>query len=438
MNAQILETVPIDCLHGIFSFLPIQECLAFGSTSIKNLIEIQPELRLRRKRFTQTFVYNSLIEYPKACGPINLATMWKTKGNRDIHLLPTVRDRIETLHKILPNSHPLATSVLDLLRAIRDIHNDDAKHKRETKDLPRKSLMIDFQSAFDAHKKLILPHKSHSILLAQSIQSNPVHCDRGYRHGISGGSHSNDGNVLTVTLERYVGDVLCAFYLMGHSAASIIDGGPTENDWIDAIEAELPCLTTAHWDEFEPKAPLGVTASTWYRCWIFVQSTLLRIAHFTWGQQIQLGIASPMPTSSSSQGILDVSEGSLLRPHKPFAGCEKSSIMRRLTLVTNFGPLRVTFNDFGPLGPSFRGRDLIQSHTIYPATTMGVIIYFDGLNPEEYAKCTQGPIPSFLPFLRNWSASQDTVIQWLLELHTESSKSRPMTVAPPLVTIKCF
>ena len=437
MNALILETVPIDCLQGIISFLPIRECLAFGSTSIKNLVEIQPELRLRRKRFTQTFVYNSLIEYPKACGPIDLATMWKTKGNRDIHLLPTVRDRIESLHKILPNSHPQATSVLDLLQTIRDIHKDDTQHKR--KDLPHRPLLkLGFQSAFHAFKKLILSHKRHAILLAQSIQSDPGHCDRGYRHGISGESHSKDGSILTVTLERYVGDVLCAFYLMGHSAANIIEGGPSENHWMDAIEAELPCLTTSQLDEFEPQTPLGVTASTWYRCWIFVQSSLLRIAHFTWGQQIRLGIASPMPTSSSSQGILDVAEGSLLRPHKPFAGREKSSFMRRLTQVTNFRPLRVTFNDFGPLGPSFRGRDLIQSHTIYPATAMGVIIYFDGLNPEEYAKYTQGPIPTFLPFLRNWSASQDAVIQWLLELHTESSKTRPMTVAPPLVTIKCL
>jgi hypothetical protein len=242
---------------------------------------------------------------------------------------------------------------------------------------------------------------------------------------MSGGSQSNnDGHVLSVELRRYIGDVLCAFYLMGHSAAHIIEGGPTEEDWIGIIQSEIPCLVEGG-DDAQGFTAVGAAASTWYRCWIFVHSTLLRTAPFTWGQQVRLRIA---------KGVIDVPGDLRLRQHRPFAGFDKTRFMRRLALLTNFESLKVNFIDFGPLGPTFRGRDLIQSHTVFPSSALGVAICFSDWSQADYDESyIDGSPPAFL---HSWSAGQDSIIQWLLLLHTESTRSRPITVAPHLVTIR--
>ena len=434
MDEVFFHSIPTDCLHWIVSFLPLRHCFAFGCSSKQYLTVIQPELRLRRKRFTQIFYYTSIAENPKVFGPIDSARNLNSNGNKHIYYLPTVLNRIESLQKALSVSHPLAVCVDNLRRAILEIGADD-EDLIKRKDVPVEKMS--FQATLETHKNLILPFKLHTTILDKSVKSNPEHQDLGYKHGISGGSHSNGGKVLTITLNRYIGDVLCAFYRMGHSAANIIEGGPTESDWIEAIKSELPCLTIADGlDEFEVNIPVGVSASTWYRCWILVHSSLLRIGHFTSAQQIRLGIATLLPHAGGSNAVHD----SLLIPHHPFIGCGKKSLLRRLSLVANFEALRVTYNDFGPLGPSFRGRDLIQSHTIYPASAIGVIIHFESFNTNltEYEEYIQhGILPAQSSFLRQWISGQDAVIHWLFELHEESNKSRPITVASPIITIRC-
>jgi hypothetical protein len=426
MNEPFFDSAPTDCVRAIVSFLPIKDCLVFGATTKQNLLEIQPELRCRRSRFTQTFFYNAHDKNPKVHGPIDPATKRKCTASQEVHVLPTIRDRIQSLWSVLSSAHPLAASANALLSAVKEITTDGNDVSEPTVD--PQSWGVDFPSILATQTELVLPHKLHARLLRQAIQSQPTHCDMGYRHGISGGSQSNDGHVLTVELRRYIGDVLCAFYLMGHSAANIIEGGPTENDWIDIIQSEIPCLVAGEVSvDDQSLTAVGVAASTWYRCWVFVQSTLLRTAPFTWGQQVRLCIGT---------GILDSFPGDMrLRQHRPFAGFDKTLFMRRLALLTNFESLRVNFNDFGPLGPMFRGRDLIQSHTVYPSSPLGVAICFSDWSQAEYEESyTDGALPAFL---HSWSSGQDAIIQWLLVLHTESTKSRPITVAPHLVTIRC-
>lgn len=72
---------------------------------------------------------------------------------------------------------------------------------------------------------------------------------------------------------------------------------------------------------------------------------------------------------------------------------------------------------------------------MYPASVLGIAIAFDGMSPDEY---TCGPVSKLTPFLRTWANSDEAVIQWLLLLHIESRKARPMSVMPPVITMKAI
>jgi hypothetical protein len=177
----------------------------------------------------------------------------------------------------------------------------------------------------------------------------------------------------------------------------------------------------------------GISMSSWYRAWIFVQSSLLRVAPFTWHHQTRLGIACPTPTMDDA-ATYDVAQGSLLRPHLPFCGDDWNiAFWRKLLTITNVPPLHVIFNTFGPLGPTFRGRDRMESHVLYLSTVVGAAIGFATMDPNEY---TRGPTTNFRPFLRQWATGQESVLQCLLQQHEKIRRTRPMTVVPPLLTLR--
>ena len=213
----MFSALPSDCLDAILSFLPLESMIQLGATSTRCLSDIQPEIQRRRQRFNQTFCYSSTLDRPKA--------QLYSRGLCEIHLLPTVRDRIDSLFKVLATSHPCYHQVAELREAITrvDVEQPSAEDAKE-----------DTMLLLKRHGDNARPHKLHALILRQVINSDPAHVN--LSQTTNGGGEEG---VLAVTLERYIGDVLCAFYLMGHSDSCIIEASPGESAWKASILAEL-------------------------------------------------------------------------------------------------------------------------------------------------------------------------------------------------------
>ena len=407
-------SLPSDCHDIVLSFLPLKDVIQLGATSIRSLSDIQNELKRRRQRFNQRFCYISTSNRP------NKAQLY-APGLGDIHLLPTVRDRIDSLATVLSTSHHCYRHVAELRAAVANAV-DLGTEPGDT---------LEITPVLCTHINNTRAHKLHALILSKLISSNPSHVDFGQPNGDA------DEGALTVTLERYVGDVLCLFYLLGHADAGIIEASSDEIVWRSRIMSDL---TLVSYDTAvdqavghdEAQTLQGVSMAVWYRAWIFVQSSLLRVAPFTWHHQVRLGIASPTPTVVDTAAF-DVAHGSLLRPHLPFSGGRNVPFWRRLLTITNFPAIRVTFTNFPPLGPTFRGRDMIESHVLHLSTVVGTVICFESMDPHEYSR---GPTTQFRPFLQHWASGQESVIQCLLQQHEQIRRTRPMTVVPPLVTLR--
>jgi hypothetical protein len=401
-NEEGLCSIPSDCFVHVLSYLKLETVVNLGASCRHMLSEIQPTLRSRRQRFKQRFYYDLNDESSPAQDHVSSLT--------EICMLPTVYDRIFSLSKVLSRLHPFHPLVMELLKSLSE-DCDDKKHCQ--------------LSLIESHSYNIRPHKLHCIILRSVMESNPLHVDLGRP------VYGRNLDALSVTLERYIGDVICAFYLFGHSASGIVEASPKDDAWSQRVMADLNLDVTANQSN-ENSSNCGIGLVSWYRAWIFLHSSLLRIAPFSWNHQTRLGVASPTP-SSSNLANNDVAEGSLLRPHIPFRGMPKSSFWSLLSETSNFPPLRVTFNSFGPLGPTFRGRDMIESMMIYPASVLGTLVCFEKMDPHEYLR---GPTTNFRPFLQSWVNGGDVVIQTILHLHEQARRTRPMNVIPPLISLE--
>eukprot|EP00521_Asterionellopsis_glacialis_P018182 CAMPEP_0195299086 /NCGR_PEP_ID=MMETSP0707-20130614/24832_1 /TAXON_ID=33640 /ORGANISM="Asterionellopsis glacialis, Strain CCMP134" /LENGTH=306 /DNA_ID=CAMNT_0040361371 /DNA_START=27 /DNA_END=947 /DNA_ORIENTATION=- len=279
---------------------------------------------------------------------------------------------------------------------------------------------------------------------------------------------------LSVTLQRYLGDVLCAYFLMGHSVSRIIEGGLSEQAWMDHVFSVRPntnkneettwSTTTGNGSQTDEQNHHHDDAvAQLYRRWIFLHSTLLRTAPFTMEQQIQLGIQLPFSSQEETTRHVDdddygmennnVGDLCLIFPHVPFVGIPKSPIFQRLlrerplsSILMNDRdnetaplppPLRMKLNDFGHLGPAFRGRDLIRSQTIFASSPACTVVAFEswmaaagGVEHDNM----NGRITN--PFFEAWRQGRDDGILWILQLHREAYKATPLTVEPHIITIK--
>lgn len=412
----LFSVLPKDCLDKVLSFLTLRECLAIGSTSLTFMGEIRSDLKRRRNKMTQSFAYTCTWLPPdntsRETKPYKHQLVHAKNGEEDGTLLPTVRDRVESLCRALPRStHPSSAMAQDLLDEINRDDDDDIGQVNNNNNNSQT-----FQDALDVNRNLVRAHRLHANLLSQAIYADP---------------DTPDPNRLTVTLEQYMSDVLCAFYLMGHSVAGIAEGGPTEAEWMDAILSEIPWVDTdsdrsedGYRSEDSNRSEIA-SVTTCYRAWIFLHSTLLRLAPFTQEQQVRLGLVAALPFGSTF-------DTGLLEPYRPFCGHEfaKRWLDVKDRLNQRWVAMRITLNDFGRLGPTFRGRYLIQSQTFFPLCCWSAMYKFLNTEPEEYT-CPR------TPFMRLWIKGELPVITWLLFMQEEANKVRPMTVSPPVVTLDC-
>jgi len=105
------------------------------------------------------------------------------------------------------------------------------------------------------------------------------------------------------------------------------------------------------------------------------------------------------------------------------------------------GVLETTLNHFGPLGPSFRGRDRVTTqvmlpHKLYVSLLRNSLLSWT-LNNRRL-QTYMGLNREYITDLRLWLGDSDNrgVMHWMKLLQDQSRKTRPMTVQPPLVTIR--
>ena len=223
---------------------------------------------------------------------------------------------------------------------------------------------------------------------------------------------------LTVPLERYMGDVLIVYYLMSHSSAGIVEGSPTPTQWMIRLQSS---------PSSQPRE-MGWNGWLWYQRWVYYHSTMLRMCSFTRQQQDQLGLCSSgilrtTGTSNPAMANRQTMPYCYVEPPMVLADPELlvSTAILELSTLEGKASLIATFNHFGPLGPSFRGRDEVRTRRMEPELLVFKI--HDKL---------QG---SYLPD-DTWLSGQDEVVAWMMEMQLESRRQRPMTVLPPLITIQ--
>jgi hypothetical protein len=163
-------------------------------------------------------------------------------------------------------------------------------------------------------------------------------------------------------------------YLINQSTLRLVEGGPTIATFARVL----------HKESKETENSLG------YKSWVFMHSSILRVKPFTSKQRLRLRIP-------------DLCKVSEFLPNDCY--------LNELFLSSK---MTVVLDDFGPLGPTFRGRDVVSLRDISARRLFAFFISND-LRRQELRETSQG------------------ALDWLYMVHEEARKSRPMSVRSPLV-----
>jgi hypothetical protein len=211
---------------------------------------------------------------------------------------------------------------------------------------------ITFQDLFPVHQQIMRAHQLHSKILFDAMDSNPLNGSNG------------------TSLDQYMGDVFTVAYLVNHSTLGLVEGSPTNATFANIIRDEKP-------------------DSLGYKSWVFMHSSILRIKPFSSDQRDRLRIP-------------DLCKVSEFLPNNCYLN--EWFLSSKMTVV---------LDDFGPLGPVFRGRDVRRLRNIHARRLFAFFISND--NTQELSETTR------------------SALDWLCLVHEEARKTRPMTVRIPVV-----
>ena len=480
-----LNHLPPDCRSHVFSFLSLFDCLRFGETSKSSLEKVIVEVDKRRYdqflvRPYEQFTIKKYLDSPCAKLVSNKTETEKETEHPFLHhlvpeedriveaknfyVLPSVAERIEELYKTIPKSHNFLDDLESLIEDLKTTHPCE-EHKKFHVD--NESCVTIRSSLKDVLSSVTRAHQIHAMLLRKctiflGLCHEPIGKVHTARH--------------TVTLEQYMGDVLSARCLVGNSfcahrkdlehfdtVSTGVEGGVTFDRWLD----HLPTTETND-------STTILTATDWYKIWVFFHSTLLRISPFTVEQAVQLklgplsGILEPFdlpktnPNTTAIIGYTDnetrnsnrnrnsnsnrnsniysnnTATGQKQQPRwflplRTYACRPTHDFLEKLKQKVFKGPhrnclLQTTVYSFGPLGPAYRGRDRVETVSLIP------ICIFHALkdNIDNY----NGYDESIVSLSQLLEGSVSPVMLWLKRLQHESQKLRPMTVQKPRVTIR--
>lgn len=444
-----LFSLPPDSRHHVLDYLSLRDCLLYSQVSRQCLLDVVPGLKRRRSRqFCQRHAYQLLD--PCRLVPVRDIAAF-TSPTRDLlesdhgcllqeingdekqwYIVPSIAERIQALYRALPPSHPSNEDVRQLLL--------DLQHEP--------SLLSDdgittshFGTCLEELRSISKAHRLHDFILSEAtISSSPPPADTGFAANAT--SEMRAGSSLTTTLEQYIGDVLIAYYCMGHSIAGIVEGPTTHRRWtLDLLHPRRQEIV---------EGPLH-----WYRRWVYLHSTILRTFPMTRQQLESYKLASP---PSGIQGRTEPRKTEYIHPHYCFLGTgtpvvgETTAVVSDLIvpIANNSSSQRSKYihktrwNQFGPLGPAFRGRDRVQTHSISPGLLVNRLHNpCFGHSPTWLLLAEGRHFISDSPAMTCWFApfteaadGMDKLTRWIAILPRECSKNRPMTVQPPIVTIE--
>jgi hypothetical protein len=425
------------------------------------------------------------------------------RPRRSFYALPSVLERIEGLYQSIPNSHPFNNDIRNLISDLKNENNIKCDKKSDDNDNDSKN-----NNLIRRLSSVTYAHRLHASLLSRCtvrLEPDPYYQNNHHRRN---NNNNDDHESFTVTLERYMGDVLSARCLIGHSYIGgstsgnmafgnnsnssitgggidaekvIVEGGPSFDKWIDYL-ISFQQITTNINDDDNDRIP---SAKDWYQYWVFLHSALLRVSPFSIRQADKLkigplsGILEPFDINNNGttgnenddesmndhDDNIDEDSGNhqdhrqqqdtWFLPSRTFAGY--SCKFRYVNVLSDrlsplfrhnnqrVGVLQTTMNDFGPLG-NFRGRDRVSTqvmlpHKLYVILLRNMLLSWKLNNNrlQDYIDRDSGTTGrEYVTDLRRWLNGSDKhgVMQWMKLLQDQSQKNHPMTVQPPLVTIR--
>jgi len=294
-------------------------------------------------------------------------------------VLPSVTDRLGGLLRSKPfaASHPLYSRVGELYNLLKDgvpasenQKNEGAEEQAINDDTAFESLLLRLRRSSRAHRL-------HAEILTSAIEPQLTNDEATFAS-------------VKVTLERYIGDVLIAHFFISHHVSGLVEGGPSEEKWMDSTLKNVSSRTES------------ATPYSWYKAWIFMHSAVLRTAPFLPEHASLLGVEhrkstvhvgvdndagqSNIPQAELVEDVLGLPP--LIPPPPPFLGIDKRIMMSRMSQFNDEMPMKITKYGFGGLGPAFRGRDNVSSETIWPMRAISVITAFTGLAAAHYQSPT--------------------------------------------------
>jgi hypothetical protein len=376
-----LEQFPSECSQHIFSYLQLAECLSLGSSSSSALREVLPDLCVRRNRMKQRYaVVTEKNQPPLCCSPTSIILHPTHQGNTPACLVekfalensqthgcivfPTVQDRVEQLALKVPLLHPLHGLVQDLCQSLRlDFDEEDLL-----------AASISTATLIDALKQITCPLKLHSAIL-------------------KGALHNDGLDSSSTELYQYIGDVLCVTYLMydGNSNCSFAEGSPSS-----FVLAEKIC-----------QAPPSC-----YRSWVLMHASILRTKQFSERARSRLGVVGPsesiLPDIEDAPNAITPRAMAHMYSRRSTSWSMPMDCYRTEAFMASV--MVLIYDDFGPLGPSFRGRDIVQVREV---SAHSMLACFTTSN--------------------DGTAAGREALEWLCLAHEQSVKARPMSVRTPVL-----
>lgn len=357
--------LPVDCCQYVFSFLELVDCLRFASTSSKAMREVLPTILVRRNLLLKPYI---LILEKDIRVTVGLLDDHRCISDNEqlLYAFPTLPERVSQLATKIPQIHPLYVLVKELSTALSDCRRDFSMLFVDEL-LPRKTLI-------ESLRNVVLPLKLHASILNQALLS---------KHG---------KDTTTAELHSYIGDVLCVTYLL-------YDFGRTS---LYAEGSISPRSLEKRLCRFPP---------TCYQSWVLMHACILRTKHFTELQLSRMGLADfhlniSKPVVNNGDHMMTI----VCQQFRQFGW--SMAISKARTDYFMKSEMCLVYDDFGPLGPAFRGRDIVRVRDVTADALQECLIYDN---------------------IRNGGGNSQDAMEWICLAHEQTHKARPMSVRQPVI-----
>eukprot|EP00523_Entomoneis_sp_CCMP467_P006727 CAMPEP_0168740028 /NCGR_PEP_ID=MMETSP0724-20121128/11765_1 /TAXON_ID=265536 /ORGANISM="Amphiprora sp., Strain CCMP467" /LENGTH=446 /DNA_ID=CAMNT_0008787445 /DNA_START=25 /DNA_END=1365 /DNA_ORIENTATION=- len=334
--------------------------------------------------------------------------------------------RLERLHRILPSRHPLETELRDLVQDLKNPPPSPSPQQQQQQQPTDDDNSQNFAQRFQHWQRGTRALRLYSSLIRRcttELLQRQQPTERGcYR----------------MSLEHYMGYVVACYMLL---LSDDDDDNPrekwNEDRWISHL---VPLLQGQLSDDHEHNV-----AGVWCQACIWLHSLFLHVTGL--GPQL-LQLTAPLQQAQQQQTQQQHEQAEPRPPNAlvPASWASVSSLPRvgrhheilsPLEMYVNHNSRcwfhRTTANQFGPLGPAFRGRDRVEtvasrriSLIIYNLCNTEKMLEFKG---EEWNNLHLGQWEDLM-------SVREELKEWTRNLWQLCNTTRPMTVQPPMVSIQ--